>query len=93
MVDVLALRNGLHLLAEPSQTMTEAKQGRKPETEDRDPEIPVGKQEPDADANEAGGRAKPMLFTCYNDGAGNYLYAVSNGQFTCWRCGTINLIQ
>jgi hypothetical protein len=94
MVDVLALRNDLHLLVEtPSETMNEAKQGKKPDTQQLDPQAPLGKQEPEADANEASGRAKPMLFTCYNDGASNYLYSVSNGQFTCWRCGTINLIH
>jgi hypothetical protein len=73
--------------------MSEAKQGKKPDTEERDPNVPLGKQEPDSDPNEASGRAKPLLFTCFNDGAGNYVTASSCGRFVCWRCGATNLIQ
>ena len=41
------------------------------------------------DANEVGGRRRTLLYTCFNDGAGNY---VSSGWrwFTCWRCGALN---
>jgi hypothetical protein len=74
--------------------MNEAIQGKKPDIQKCDPEAPLGSEQPDADANEASGRAKPMFFTCYNDGAGNYLYSLTtNFQFTCWRCGATNLIQ
>jgi len=38
---------------------------------------------------EAGGRGRQMLYTCFNDGAGNYVD--SNWRwFTCWRCGALN---
>jgi len=41
------------------------------------------------DASEAGGRGRQLLYTCFNDGAGNYVD--SNWQyFTCWRCGALN---
>lgn len=73
--------------------MNEAKQGKKPDNQERDPQVPLGKQEPDEDTNEASGRAKPMLYTCFNDGAGNYVGPTSCGRFVCWRCGATNLIQ
>jgi hypothetical protein len=41
------------------------------------------------DAGEAGGRGSQLLYTCFNDGAGNY---VQSGwtYFTCWKCGALN---
>jgi hypothetical protein len=41
------------------------------------------------DSGEAGGRGRKVLYTCFNDGAGNYVD--SNWTwFTCWRCGALN---
>ena len=41
------------------------------------------------DQGEAGGRGRQTLYTCFNDGAGNYVS--SNWTwFTCWRCGALN---
>jgi hypothetical protein len=42
-----------------------------------------------ADAGEAGGRSRQLLYTCFNDGAGNYIDP-SWKWFTCWRCGALN---
>jgi hypothetical protein len=41
------------------------------------------------DQGEAGGRGRQMLYTCFNDGAGNYVDA-SWSYFTCWKCGALN---
>ena len=44
------------------------------------------------DSGEAGGRAKTDLWTCFNDGAGNY---VDPGwtYFICWSCGALNYMN
>lgn len=57
--------------------------GRKPDVEGE-----RGKEHPEPD--EAGGRARGKIYTCWNDAAGNYLTSYSNGYFTCWRCGAVN---
>jgi hypothetical protein len=41
------------------------------------------------DSGEAGGRGSQLLYTCFNDGAGNYVSAGWN-YFTCWKCGALN---
>src|SRR5207248_11261197 len=43
---------------------------------------------------EAGGRWRHrLLYTCWNDGAGNYVHA-NWSWFTCWRCGAeLHVIQ
>jgi hypothetical protein len=35
---------------------------------------------------EVAGRARPYLYTCPNDGAGNYI-DLDWKWFSCWRCG------
>jgi hypothetical protein len=48
----------------------------------------VGKEK---EEGEVAGRGRSVLWTCYNDGAGNY-YDPSWSWITCWRCGvSINL--
>jgi hypothetical protein len=64
--------------------MAEEKTGKKPD----DKQGGTG-GEKGGDSGEVGGRARQLLYTCFNDGAGNY---VSDGwnYFTCWRCGALN---
>lgn len=69
--------------------MDEAIPGRKPDTSEPDGEAPVGAKEPSANTSEAGGRGTGFLYTCYQDGAGNY-FDRPYGRFTCWRCGSVN---
>jgi len=47
----------------------------------------VGAEKVDGGA-EAGGRGRKLLYTCFNDGAGNYVDSDWKW-FTCWRCGTL----
>ena len=62
--------------------MADEKSGKKPEQEG-------GSGTEKGDAGEAGGRHRNLLYTCWNDGAGNYVH--SNWRwFTCWRCGALN---
>jgi hypothetical protein len=48
----------------------------------------LGAQEAGPETTEAGPRSKRMAYTCWNDGASNY---VETGWewFTCWRCGAL----
>lgn len=63
--------------------MADEAAGKKPDQEGG------GGTEKDADAGEAGGRRRGLLYTCWRDGAGNYVH--SNWRwFTCWRCGALN---
>jgi len=59
------------------------------EKTEKQPEGPgqVGLKEDPTQTAEVGGRGEYLLYTCFNDGAGNY---VAPGQkwWTCWRCGT-----
>jgi hypothetical protein len=48
-----------------------------------------GGTEKDTDSNEVGGRRRNLLYTCWNDGVGNYVYG-NWRWFTCWRCGALN---
>ena len=41
------------------------------------------------DSGEASGRGTQLLYTCFNDGAGNYVSTGWN-YFTCWKCGALN---
>ena len=46
--------------------------------------------EKEGDEMEAGGRRRHyLLYTCWNDGAGNYVHSYWSW-FTCWRCGALN---
>ena len=47
--------------------MADEKTGKKPDDQGG------GGAEKGADAGEAGGRARQLLYTCFNDGAGNYI--------------------
>jgi len=62
--------------------MADEKAGKKPDQEG-------GGGSEKEDANEAGGRGRTLLYTCFNDGAGNYVSA-NWRWFTCWRCGALN---
>jgi len=50
----------------------------------------LGAKEAGPEATEAGPRSKRMAYTCWNDGASNF---VEPGWewFTCWRCGALVL--
>jgi hypothetical protein len=62
--------------------MAEENAGKKPDKEG-------GSGGEKADTSEAGGRGRKLLYTCFADGAGNYVE--SNWTwFTCWRCGALN---
>jgi hypothetical protein len=66
--------------------MADEKTGKKPEQEGGS-----GAEKEDAgDAAEVGGRRRHrLLYTCWADGAGNYVHG-SWRWFTCWRCGSLN---
>jgi hypothetical protein len=51
----------------------------------------AGVEKGDAEGTEAGGRGHHhrMLYTCWHDGAGNYVHG-NWTWFTCWRCGALN---
>jgi hypothetical protein len=46
----------------------------------------IGREKPD-DGSEVAGRGSSFLYTCPNDGAGNYINQDWK-YWTCWRCGT-----
>jgi hypothetical protein len=46
----------------------------------------MGKENPNG-GSEAGGRGRQLLWTCFNDGAGNYIDPDWKW-WSCWRCGT-----
>ena len=56
--------------------MADEKAGKKPDQEG-------GGGAEKEDASEVGGRRRTLLYTCFNDGAGNYVSAVGVG--SCWR--------
>ena len=65
--------------------MADEKTGRKP-----DKEGGVGTEKDEAESAEAGGRYRHrLLYTCWRDGAGNYVHD-NWTWFTCWRCGALN---
>jgi hypothetical protein len=63
--------------------MADEKTGKRP-----DKEGGLGKENAGPETAEAGPRSKRMAYTCWNDGASNY---VEPGWewFTCWRCGAL----
>ena len=63
--------------------MADEKSGKKP-----DEQGGTGKDK-GGDSGEAGGRAKSDLWTCFNDGAGNYVDPAWT-YFICWSCGALN---
>jgi hypothetical protein len=57
--------------------------GKKPEKEGG-----PGTESPGPETAEASPRSKRMAYTCWNDGASNYVEP--NWEwFTCWRCGAL----
>ena len=48
----------------------------------------IGLEKDDAQGAEVAGRAKRILYICWNDGAGNYVDPAWTW-FSCWRCGVI----
>jgi hypothetical protein len=64
-------------------TMADDKSGKKPDQEGG------SGTEKEADGAEAGGRRRTLLYTCWRDGAGNYVHS-NWSWFTCWRCGALN---
>ncbi|MEY2565248.1 MAG: hypothetical protein QOH88_3441 [Verrucomicrobiota bacterium] len=67
--------------------MTSAKGGLKP-----DHKVQKGKQNCGADEVSGRKRKNDILYTCWNDGAGNYPESVDDcsGYFICWKCGALN---
>jgi hypothetical protein len=63
--------------------MADEKTGTKPDKEGG------SGAEKEGDGSEAGGRRRTLLYTCFNDGAGNYVHS-NWSWFTCWRCGALN---
>jgi hypothetical protein len=63
--------------------MADEKAGQKPDKEGG------SGAEKEAVEGEAAGRSRRLLFTCWRDGAGNYVHAHWSW-FTCWRCGALN---
>ena len=51
----------------------------------------AGKEKDEAAGAEVAGRARTLLYTCLNDGAGNYIQPDWKW-FTCWRCGGLYYI-
>jgi hypothetical protein len=67
------------------QVMAGDKSGKKP-----DKEGGAGTEKDAAEGTEVGGRRRhTLLYTCWNDGAGNSVHA-NWSWFTCWRCGALN---
>ena len=66
--------------------MADEKAGKKP-----DQEGGSGAEKDEGESTEAGGRHRHhrLLYTCWHDGAGNYVHA-NWSWFTCWRCGALN---
>jgi len=69
--------------------MADEKAGKKPDSDVKPETEGGGGAEKGADASEAGGRGRKLLYTCFADGAGNYVES-SWTWFTCWRCGALN---
>ena len=66
--------------------MTEETPGEK-----REEQPVLGKEKDEAAGAEVAGRARTLLYTCLNDGAGNYIQPDWKW-FTCWRCGGLYYI-
>jgi hypothetical protein len=62
--------------------MADEKTGKKP-----DQEGGIGTEKEGTE--EAGGRYRRVLYTCWRDGAANYVHS-NWSWFTCWRCGGLN---
>jgi hypothetical protein len=52
----------------------------------------IGQEKDESEGAEVAGRGKRFLYTCFNDGAGNYI-DLDWKWWTCWRCGTTNEIM
>jgi hypothetical protein len=81
------LSHGMMWQAKPTnkerKLMADEKSGQKPDKEGG------SGAEKEGDESEAGGRRRHSLYTCWNDGAGNYVHS-NWSWFTCWRCGALN---
>jgi hypothetical protein len=62
--------------------MAEEKTERKPEPGKGG----LGQKKDDAGGAEVAGRSRKLIYTCFNDGAGNYIDPDWKW-FTCWYCG------
>lgn len=51
----------------------------------------AGNEKDEAAGAEVAGRSRKLLYTCFNDGAGNYVQADWTW-FSCWRCGSLSYI-
>jgi hypothetical protein len=51
----------------------------------------VGKEKEESAGAEVAGRQRQLLYTCFNDGAGNYIDP-SWTWFSCWRCGNLTYL-
>lgn len=67
--------------------MAEEKTERKPE----EGKGGTGKEKDDGAGAEVTGRRRMALYTCFNDGAGNYVDP-SWTWFSCWRCGNLTYV-
>jgi hypothetical protein len=77
---------------EPSSTVLTDTAEDKKDREPKDGNGGVGKERDENAADEVAGRSnRLLLYTCFNDGAGNYVDP-SWTWFTCWRCGNLTYI-
>jgi hypothetical protein len=51
----------------------------------------AGTEKDEAGGAEVAGRSRKLLYTCFNDGAGNYVESDWTW-FTCWRCGNLTYV-
>ena len=79
----LTVRRASGEARERQDVMADGKTGKKPEKPGG-----LGMQNAGPETAEAGPRSKRMAYTCWSDGASNY---VEPGWewFTCWRCGAL----
>lgn len=74
-------------MREERAVMADEKIGKKP---DKDGGVGAEKDHPEN--TEDGGRSgSKLLYTCWRDGAGNYVPG-NWSWFICWRCGTLNYL-
>lgn len=67
--------------------MADDKAGKKP---DQDGGSGIEKEADMPETSEvAGRRCHRLLYTCWNDGRGNYVQS-NWSWFTCWHCGALN---
>ena len=67
--------------------MAEEKMERKPE----EGKGGSGKEKEESAGAEVAGRSRQAIYTCFNDGASNYVDPKWEW-FTCWRCGNFTYL-